>query len=141
MFTRTAIVGMLLVGLGACADDGPRQATASTVATSAGVPRCDVGALAFSTAADGSIQIRNAGTVQCEVDVSDSPNRDPSMEPSVWLASGDEAEVSVAADDTQCERPGTITAVDLVVNGEPVKAPVSVTNACGVTLTAIFTAD
>jgi len=34
-----------------------------------------------------------------------------------------------------------VTSVDLVVNGEPVEAPVVLPPTCGATLTAIYTAD
>ena len=87
------------------------------------------------------IGIRNAGSVECEVDVSKSPNRDPLMEPGVWLRPGGDAELTVATDDTQCEHPATLTSIDLVVNGEPVEAPVMLPPTCGTTLTAIYTAD
>ena len=157
MFTRTA-VAVCALGLVGCADDGPpvaapastlpvatelapSQVTASTVAPPGGVPPCDVDELEFVASAEMIIGIRNAGPVECEVDVSESPNRDPLMEPGVWLRPGGDAELTVATDDTQCEQPATVTSVDLVVNGEPVEAPVMLPPTCGTTLTAIYTAD
>jgi hypothetical protein len=155
-FTHTALwVGLLCAG---CADDGPRvaapastlpaatdlapsQVAASTVAPPGGVPPCDVDQLEFVAAAEMIIEIRNTGSVECEVDISKSPNRDRLMEPGVWLRPGGNAELTVATDDAQCEQPTTVTSVDLVVNGEPVEAPVMLPPTCGATLTAIYTAD
>jgi hypothetical protein len=141
-----------------CADDGPRlaapastmpaatelapsQVAESTVAPPSGVPPCDVDQLEFVALVEMTIAIRNAGSVECEVDVSESPNRDPLMEPSVWLHPGGDAELTVATNDTQCEQPANVTSVDLVVNGEPVAAPVMLPPTCGATLTAIYTTD
>ena len=159
MFTRAAVVVVLAVVVVACADDGPRsvgppptttpvaielapsQVTASTVAPPAGVPPCDIAELEFSVGAEDAVVIRNAGTVECEVDVSQSPNRDPLMEPSVWLQPGGEGELAIETDDSQCEQPAAVASVDLVVNGEHVEAPVMPSTTCSVTLTAIYTAD
>jgi len=114
--------------------------TASTVAAPAGAPPCKVDELQF-TAGDAVVVIRNAGSVECEVDVSASPNRDPLMEPSIWLHPGGEGELAVEADDQGCEQPASIGDVELVVNGQSVRAPVTLAPACSVTLTAIYTAD
>ena len=73
--------------------------------------------------------------------MSQSPNRDPLMEPSVWLHPGGEGELAVEADDQGCAQPASIDKVELVVNGRPVSAPVTLAPACKVTLTAIYTAD
>jgi hypothetical protein len=159
MFTHSAVLGVLVVGLVACGDDGPppraapptttaqvatklapSQTAASTVAPPAGVPPCDVADLEFAAGPD-VILIRNVGSIECEVDVSDSPKRDPLMEPSVWLDPGGGAELAVASDEESCDVPATVMSVDLVVNGERVEAPLTLSNACGVTLTAIYTAD
>jgi hypothetical protein len=157
LFTRTAVVACAL-GLVGCADDGPQiaapvstleaatdlapsQLTASTVAPPGGVPPCDVDELEFVASAEMIIGIRNAGSVECEVDVSKSPNRDPLMEPGVWLRPGGNAELTVATDDTRCEQPASVARIDLVVNGQPVDAPVMLPPTCGTTLTAIYTAD
>jgi len=105
------------------------------------MPSCDVDELEFVASAEMIIEIRNTGSVECEVDVSKSPSRDPLMEPGVWLRPGGNAELTVATDDTQCEQPATVTSVDLVVNGEPVEAPVMLPPTCRTTLTAIYTAD
>ena len=88
------------------------------------------------------ILIHNAGPVECEVDVSDSPNRDPLMEPSVWLDPGGNGRARhrhrrFAVRAAGAGRPS----VDLVVNGEAVEVPVALPETCGVTLTAIYTAD
>jgi hypothetical protein len=159
MFTRTAVLGVLAVAAVACADDGPRRAepavttvpvatelapsqvTASTVATPAAVPPCAVADLELAAGEDAVILIRNTGAIECEVDVSQSPNRDPLMEPSVWLQPGGEGQLAVAPDDAGCEQRAAITGVDIVVNGEPVTAPIVMPATCGVTLTAIYTAD
>ena len=87
------------------------------------------------------ILIHNVGQVECEVDMSDSPNRDPLMEPSVWLRPDGNGELAIATDDSQCEQPATVARVELVVNGEEVEVPVSLPATCEVTLTAIYTAD
>jgi hypothetical protein len=87
------------------------------------------------------ILIRNTGSIECEVDVSNSPNRDPLMEPSVWLVPGGGAELALAPNGESCDVPATVTRVDLVVNGERVEAPATLPDACGVMLTAIYTAD
>ena len=159
MFTRTAAVIVVAVVVGACADDGPQRAgpppastpvaaelapsqiTASTVAPPAGVPPCDVTDLEFEAGGEAVILVRNVGAVECEVDVSESPNRDPLMEPSVWLTPGANAELAVETDDSECAQPAPVTSVDLVVNAEPVQAPVALPATCGVTLTAIYTAE
>ena len=158
-FTRTAVAGVLAVAAVACADDGPQRAdppattapvatdlapsqvAASTVAPPAAVPLCDVADLDFTTAGETVILIHNVGSVECEVDVSDSPNRDPLMEPSVWLRPDGNAELAITTDESQCEQPATVPSVDLVVNGEAVGVPVSLPETCEVTLTAIYTAD
>jgi hypothetical protein len=154
---------MVLMGaaivLAGCADDGPQRAdapatttqvatdlapsqvAASTVAPPAAVPLCDVADLEFAPAGETVILIHNVGSVECEVDVSDSPNRDPLMEPSVWLRPDGNGELAIATDDSQCEQPATVARVDLVVNGEAVEVPVSLPATCAVTLTAIYTAD
>jgi hypothetical protein len=147
------------VGLAGCADDGPRRAdppatpapaatdlapsqvAASTVAPPAAVPLCDVADLEFRSADGTVILIHNVGSVECEVDVSDSPNRDPLMEPGVWLRPDGNAELAITTDDSQCEQPATVPTVDLVVNGQAVEVPVSLPASCDVTLTAIYTAD
>ena len=152
------MVVALVIGVVACGDDGPQRAgppasttptatglapsqvTASTVAAPAGAPPCAVDELEF-TAGDWVVLIRNAGAVECEVDVSQSPNRDPLMEPSVWLHPGGEGELAVEADDQGCAQPASIDNVELVVNGQPVSAPVTLAPACSVTLTAIYTDD
>ena len=164
MFTRTALVGLLGIGLAACGDDGPpradppettapaatspaatelafSQVTASTVVAPAGAPPCDVDELEFVAAHIGIVAIRNMGPIECEVDVSQSPNRDPLMEPGVWLHPGDEGELAVEASDVGCAQPSPIDGVALVVNGQPVTAPVTLPDACGATLVAIYTAD
>jgi hypothetical protein len=159
MFTRTAVLSVLVVGLAGCADDGPRgsaatattltaatdlapsQIVASTVARPAAVPPCDLADLEFGSSDETVILIRNIGPVECEVDVSQSPNRDPSMEPSVWIHPGGEAELAIEADDSRCERPEQLTRVELVVNGEPVAAPIVLPATCGATLIAIYTAE
>jgi hypothetical protein len=158
-FTQTAVAGVLAVSVVACADDGPRRAdppatatpvatelapsqvTASTVAPPAGVPPCDVDQLEFEAPESNIVLIRNPGPSECEVDISESPNRDPLMEPSVWLQPGGNAEVAVVGDESQCEQPAPVRSVDLVVNGEPVTAPLLSPATCGVTLTAIYTAE
>ena len=145
--------------LAGCADDGPQRAdppattapaatdlapsqiAASTVAPPAAVPLCDVADLEFAAADETVILIHNGGPVECEVDVSDSPNRDPLMEPGVWLLPDGNAELAIATDDSQCEQPATVASVDLVVNGEAVEVPVSLPASCEVTLIAIYTAD
>jgi hypothetical protein len=114
--------------------------TASTVAGPAGAPPCNVDELEF-TAGDSVVLIRNVGAVECEVDVSQSPNRDPLMEPSVWLHPGGEGELAVEANDRGCAQPASNDDVGLVVNGQPVRAPVTLAPACSVTLAAIYTAD
>jgi hypothetical protein len=119
----------------------PSQVAASTVAPPRGAPPCDVDELEFVASAEMIIGIRNAGSVECEVDVSQSPSRDPQMEPGVWLHPGGSAELTVAINDTQCEQLANVTSVDLVVNGEPVEAPVMLPPTCGATLTAIYTSD
>jgi hypothetical protein len=147
------------VVLAGCADDGPRRAdppattapaatdlapsqvAASTVAPPAAVPLCDVADLEFRSADGTVILIHNVGSVECEVDVSDSPNRDPLMEPGVWLRPDGNAELAITTDDSQCEQPATVPTVDLVVNGQAVEVPVSLPASCDVTLTAIYTAD
>src|SRR5688572_4534083 len=158
-FTRTTMAGVLAVAAVACADDGPQRAdppattapaatdlapsqvAASTVAPPAAVPLCDVADLEFTAADETVILIHNVGPVECEVDVSDSPNRDPLMEPSVWLRPDGNGELAIVTDDSQCEQPATVASVDLVVNGEAVEVPVSLPETCDVTLTAIYTAD
>ncbi len=157
VFTLTAVAACSL-WLAGCADDGPRaaapasttpaatdlapsQVAASTVAPPRGAPPCDVDELEFVASEEMIIGIRNAGSVECEVDVSESPNRDPLMEPGVWLRPGGNAELTVAPNDTQCAQPANVTTVDLVVNGEPVEAPVILPPTCRATLTAIYTAD
>ena len=158
-FTQTAVAGVLAVGGVACADDGPwradppataapvatelapSQEAVSTVAPPAGVPPCDAHELEFLAFESNIILIRNTGSSECEVDVSQSPNRDPLMEPSVWLHPGGNAEVAVAGDESQCAQPAPVSSVDLVVNGEPVTAPLVSPATCGVTLTAIYTAE
>ena len=158
-FTRMAVAGVFAVTAVACADDGPQladppatttpaatdlapsQVAASTVAPPAAVPLCDVAALDFTPADDNVILIHNVGSVECEVDVSESPNRDPLMEPSVWLRPDGNAELAITTDDSQCEQPAAVPSVDLVVNGEAVEVPVSLPATCDVTLTAIYTAD
>lgn len=158
MFMRSAVVAVVVVGLAACGDDGPRRAdppatvapvatglapsqvTASTVAAPAGAPPCAVDDLEFA-AADAVVVIRNAGAIECEVDVSQSPNRDPLMEPSIWLHPGGAGELGVEANVDGCAQPSPISSVELVVNGRPVTAPVVLPEACGATLTAIYTAD
>ena len=158
-FTRTAVVGVVAVAAVACADDGPQrvdppgttapvatdlapsQVAASTVAPPAAVPVCDVAELEFTSADDTVILIHNVGPVECEVDVSDSPNRDPLMEPGVWLRPDGNAELAITTDDSQCEQPAAVPSVGLVVNGEAVEVPVSLPATCEVTLTAIYTAD
>jgi predicted small lipoprotein YifL len=159
MFTRTALVGLLVVGLAACGDDGPlrsdppattapvatelapSQVTASTVVAPAGAPPCVVDDLEFTAVGEGIVAIRNTGSVECEVDVSRSPNRDPLMEPGVWLRAGGEGELAVEASDVGCAQPSPIDGVELVVNGQPVMAPVTLPEACAATLVAIYTAD
>ena len=156
-------------GLVACGDDGPRRAdppsttspattspattgpvatdlapsqiTASTVAAPVAPPPCDVDVLEFAAGSEGIVAIRNTGPVECEVDVSKSPNRDPLMEPGVWLHSGGEGELAVEPTDEGCTQPAAVTSIDLVVNGASVTAPVDLTAACGATLIAIYTAD
>jgi len=155
---RAVVVVALLIGVVGCGDDGPQRAdppastaptatglspsqvTASTVAAPAGAPPCAVDELEFA-AGDSVVLIRNAGAVECEVDVSQSPNRDPLMEPSIWLHPGGEGELAVEADDQGCAQPASIGDVELVVNGQSVRAPVTLAPACSVTLTAIYTAD
>jgi hypothetical protein len=122
-------------------DLAPSQVAASTVAPPSSVPPCDVRELEFTASAEMTIVIHNAGPAECEVDVSESPNRDPLMEPSVWLHPDADAELTVATDDSSCKHPATVTRVDLVVNGEPVEAPVRLPATCGATLTAIYPAD
>jgi hypothetical protein len=159
MFTRTAVMvtGLLVFGLVACSEDGPQdadssattvpvatvpapsQVTASTIAAPSGVPPCAVDELQFSAGEAGIVVIHNAGAIECEVDVSQSPNRDPLMEPSIWLHAGGDGELAVEADDEGCAQPAAVSNVDLVVNGQPVQAPASVPAACRVTLTAIYT--
>jgi len=169
VLARAAVRVALAVGLVACADDGPpradppaptglvttapattdpvaaelapSQVTASTVAPPAGAPPCVVDDLEFTAAGDGIIAIRNTGPIECEVDVSNSPNRDPLMEPGVWLHSDGEGELAVEANDEGCAQPSTINRVDLVVNGQPVTAPVALPDGCSATLIAIYTAD
>jgi len=151
------MMAVLVIGLGACGDDGPQradppatspatatdltpdQATASTVAAPVGVPPCSVAQLELTSGGDGIVVIRNAGPVECEVDVSQSPNRDPLMEPSIWLHAGGQGELAIEANDGGCAQPSVISSVDVVVNGQTVRAPVSLAAACGVTLTAIYT--
>jgi hypothetical protein len=158
-FTQTAVAGVLVAGVVACSADGPQrgdppattapvatalapsQVAGSTVAPPAAAPPCDVDQLDFAAAEESIVRIRNTGSVECEVDVSDSPNRDPLMEPSVWLRPGADAEIAVATDDSGCEQAAAVTRVDLVVNGEPVEAPVTLAAGCGVTLMAIYTAE
>jgi hypothetical protein len=171
VWARTASVGMLAIALMGCVDDGPRlagppsvattaattaatpagtnptatalapsQVSASTVAPPSGVPACDVEELRFA-AGDAVVLIRNAGAIRCEVDVSQSPNRDPLMEPSIWIDGGDEGELAVEPTDEGCAQPANLTSVDLVVNGQPVTAPVSLPATCSATLIAIYTAD
>jgi hypothetical protein len=152
------IAVLIALACAGCADDGPRvaapaatlpaatdlapsQVAASTVAPPRGAPPCDVDELEFVASEEMIIGIRNTGSVECEVDVSESPNRDPLMEPGVWLHPGGNAELTVAPNDTQCDQPANVTSVDLVVNGEPVEAPVMLPPTCLATLTAIYTAD
>jgi hypothetical protein len=143
------------IALAGCADDGPArgdppvttapaatdlapsQVARNTVAPPAGVPPCDIADLEFTSADETVILIHNIGSADCEVDVSESPNRDPLMEPGVWLRPGGNAELAIATDDSGCAQPATVASVDLVVNGAPVSLPAT----CGVTLSAIYTAD
>ena len=90
---------------------------------------------------EGIVVIRNTGPIECEVDVSDSPNRDPLMEPSIWLHPGSEGELAVEPNDGECGQQAGLTSVDLVVNGRAVAAPVGLPEACSATLVAIYTAD
>jgi hypothetical protein len=161
---RTAVAVALAIGLAACGDDGPpaaappettapaatssvaaelapSQVTASTVVAPAGAPPCDVDDLEFVAADIGIVAIRNTGSIECEVDVSQSPDRDPLMEPSVWLHPGGEGELAVEASDVACAQPSPLDSVELVVNGQPVTAPVTLPDACAATLIAIYTAD
>lgn len=156
VLSRAAVVGLVAIALVACGDDGPQRAdppvtttpaatalapsqvTASTVAAPAGVPLCKLAELEFS-AGDGIVLIHNAGPVECEVDVSQSPNRDPLMEPGIWLHAGGQGELAVEAGGDGCAQPRVVTSVDVVVNGQAVNAPVSLPAACDVTLTAIYT--
>jgi hypothetical protein len=160
---RAAVAGALAITLSitvaACSDDrplgtdppastspvatdlAPSQLTASTVASPEGPPPCNVDDLAFVAGDEGIVVIRNTGPIECEVDVSDSPNRDPLMEPSIWLHPASEGELAVEPDDGECGQPAPLTSVDLVVNGRAVAAPVALPAACSATLVAIYTAD
>ena len=160
---RAAVAGALAITLvvmvAACSDDGPlgtdpppssspvatdlapSQVTASTVASPEGPPPCNVDDLAFVAGDEGIVVIRNTGPIECEVDVSASPNRDPLMEPSIWLHPASEGELAVEPDDRECAQPAPVTSVDLVVNGRAVAAPVGLPVACSATLVAIYTAD
>ena len=140
--TTTAVVTATPATTAPIATDlAPSQVTASTVAPPAGAPPCVVDDLEFTAGGVGIVAIRNTGPVECEVDVSKSPNRDPLMEPGVWLHSGGEAELAVEPNDEGCAQPSTIESVDLVVNDEPVTAPVALADSCRATLVAIYTAD
>ena len=163
VLVRAAAAGALAITLAitvvACSDDGPlrtdplastspvaselapSQVTASTVAPPEGPPPCDVDDLAFVAGDEAIVVIRNTGPIECEVDVSDSPNRDPLMEPSIWLHPGSEGELAVEPNDGECAQQAGVTSVDLVVNGRAVAAPVGLPEACSATLVAIYTAD
>jgi hypothetical protein len=124
----------------------PSQIAGSTVPAPASPPPCDVDqvelaappGIAGPSPADTVIRIRNISAVQCEVDVSDSPNADPLMEPSVWLDPGAEAELLATDIGATCARPAPVAFVDVTVNGVATSVPVTIASTCGVRLTAIY---
>ncbi len=121
------------------------QVVASTVARPETPAPCDPGQLAFATtvgAADPAtvavITIVNQGPVWCEVDVFESRDVDPLMEPDVWLDPGAAAELVVSDGEPGCSDPSTSTAIELVVNGEPIVVATDPLVACARLLTAIY---
>jgi hypothetical protein len=64
--------------------------------------------------------VRNAGEIECELDVSQSEIADPAMEPDVWLAPGAIGEVMVVDAAPGCTHPVINPSVELVANGTPV---------------------
>jgi hypothetical protein len=110
----------------AASDLAPSQTTASTVAAPDVPPPCELDDLQWvaDPATDDDalflIRVRNAGSVECELDVSQSEIADPAMEPDVWLAPGAIGELTVVDAAPGCIDPEIDPSVQLVANGRPV---------------------
>jgi hypothetical protein len=113
----------------AAADLAPSQTAASTVAAPDVPPPCDLDDLHWvaepPTRADALfvVRVRNAGEIECELDVSQSEVADPAMEPDVWLAPGATGELTVVDTAPGCTEPDIDPWVELVANGTPVVVP------------------
>jgi hypothetical protein len=147
--------------LSACASDSPRrqpppsttaielapsQITAETVPAPELPPPCEIADLVLWTAqvivaagsADAVIRVRNDGDVWCEVNVSQSPNIDPLMEPDVWLDSGGLADLVVGQSGDECLSRAPVTLVELDINGVKVVVPTAMVATCGWQLIALY---
>lgn len=128
------------------AELAPSQITAETMPTPELPPPCEIANLALWTAqvivgadsADAVIRIRNDGDVWCEVNVSQSPNIDPLMEPDVWLDPGGWADLIVGQTGDECLSPAPVTLVEIDINGVKVVVSSAMIATCGWRLTAIY---
>lgn len=124
----------------------PSQITAETMPAPELPPACENANLALWTAqvivgadsADAVIRIRNDGGMWCEVNVSQSPNVDPLMEPDVWLDPGAWADLIVGQTGDECLSPAPVTLVELDINGVKVVVPTAMVATCGWRLTALY---
>jgi hypothetical protein len=121
------------------------QVSATTVARPAAPPPCDPAVLSFAAAPISTtealattIRVVNNGDAWCEVDVSDSPNVDPLMEPSVWLEPGAAAELLAESVAEGCSVSDSIRSIALVANGRSFIVPIEPVAACGVLLIAVY---
>ena len=128
----------------------PSQITASTLARPATPPPCDPDDITTWTAqvavlddrADATLRLRNDGDAWCEVDVSASPLRGPTVEPDVWLEPGEWADLTISgAEEQNCATSTVVTLAQSALNGERRVVPTAVVQPCGWQLAAFFVND
>lgn len=127
-------------------DLAPSQRTAATAPRPSTPPPCDPELVSVWTAhvgvADGWIEpvlrIRNDGAAWCEVDVGDSPQVDPLMEPDVWLEPGAWADLVVGSRGDGCDGVAAVRLVDVAVNGASVRVETPTIEPCAWQLTAFY---
>ncbi|HUG00204.1 MAG TPA: hypothetical protein VMM60_18910, partial [Ilumatobacter sp.] len=120
----------------------PSQLSASTVLPPQLPDGCDSADIAVETGepvpdADQAIVLVNTGSRPCDIDISDSPDADEDLEPSVVLEPGGVAHVLVS-EDPECQDPNASTEIELRINGASRLVPLTFTPECGVELWAFF---